>query len=123
MDLYLVGTFGLFASTSNRMLIVRQLSLFTGDLFQALGVVVEVKWINLGRVESGTHLCTAQGINDAAASITFPIFPSRSNASSWRGGNSYDNPCEDFAMRFSPPTNSVAGDYHVVYLFHYLVAS
>jgi hypothetical protein len=38
-----------------------KISLFTADFFQALGVVLEVKWINDGIVRPG-NLCTTQGI-------------------------------------------------------------
>ncbi|KAJ6580563.1 hypothetical protein DFH09DRAFT_1146135, partial [Mycena vulgaris] len=37
------------------------LSLFIADLFQSLGVVMDVRWINNGIVEVG-RLCTAQGV-------------------------------------------------------------
>ncbi|KAK0213163.1 hypothetical protein DFS33DRAFT_101077 [Desarmillaria ectypa] len=40
---------------------VFMLSLFFADLIQALGAVLDIKWINEGKVETGPF-CTAQGI-------------------------------------------------------------
>ncbi|KAK0195075.1 hypothetical protein F5146DRAFT_1109451 [Armillaria mellea] len=40
---------------------VFMLSLFFADLIQALGAVLDIKWINEGKVETGSF-CTAQGI-------------------------------------------------------------
>ncbi|KAL0956613.1 hypothetical protein HGRIS_002749 [Hohenbuehelia grisea] len=37
------------------------LSLFSADLVQALGAVMDIKWINDGKVETG-QFCTAQGV-------------------------------------------------------------
>jgi hypothetical protein len=37
-----------------------QLSLFTADFVQALGVVLEIRWIDAGKVRIGSF-CTAQG--------------------------------------------------------------
>ncbi|KAJ6453685.1 hypothetical protein DFH09DRAFT_963720, partial [Mycena vulgaris] len=64
------------------------LSLFTADLFQSLGVVMDVRWINKGIVEVGEP-CTAQGkahniarcpISDSLRIITVHTFDSI-----WRG--------------------------------------
>ncbi|KAI0040915.1 hypothetical protein FA95DRAFT_1646065 [Auriscalpium vulgare] len=40
---------------------IYMLSLFSLDLIQALGTVVDVKWVRLGKVYSGSF-CTAQGV-------------------------------------------------------------
>jgi hypothetical protein len=37
------------------------LSLFFSDLMQALGAVMDVRWVHAGRVEAG-DFCSAQGI-------------------------------------------------------------
>ena len=39
---------------------IYMLSLFTFDLIQAVGTVLDVKWVNEGMVYTGTY-CTAQG--------------------------------------------------------------
>jgi hypothetical protein len=45
-----------------------QLSLFIADLIQALGAIVNVKWLNEGNVFVGP-LCSAQGRNRSAYNI------------------------------------------------------
>ncbi|KAJ7835958.1 hypothetical protein B0H13DRAFT_2107597 [Mycena leptocephala] len=54
---------------------VFMLSLFTADLFQSLGVVMDVQWINDGIVHAGS-LCTAQGVlqNIGQAGIAMTTF-------------------------------------------------
>ncbi|KAJ6580541.1 hypothetical protein DFH09DRAFT_1029846 [Mycena vulgaris] len=64
------------------------LSLFTADLFQSLGVVMDVRWINNGIVEVG-RLCTAQGvlqnIGQAGIAMTTFIITVHTFDSIWRG--------------------------------------
>jgi hypothetical protein len=40
---------------------VFMLSLFVADLVQAIGAVMDVRWVHSGRVEAGAF-CTAQGV-------------------------------------------------------------
>ncbi|KAJ7459283.1 hypothetical protein FB451DRAFT_975606, partial [Mycena latifolia] len=71
------------------------LSLFTADLFQSLGVVMDVRWINNGIVTIG-GLCTAQGkarhqrvlqnIGQAAIAMTTFLITLHTFDSIWRGG-------------------------------------
>jgi hypothetical protein len=37
-----------------------QLSLFTGDLVQAVGALLQIRWIDAGKVQVGSF-CTVQG--------------------------------------------------------------
>ncbi|KAJ6517795.1 hypothetical protein DFH09DRAFT_1194776 [Mycena vulgaris] len=64
------------------------LSLFTADLFQSLGVVMDVRWINKGIVEVGEP-CTAQGalqnIGQAGIAMTTFIITVHTFDSIWRG--------------------------------------
>ncbi|KAJ7032179.1 hypothetical protein C8F04DRAFT_665153 [Mycena alexandri] len=65
------------------------LSLFTADLFQSLGVVMDVRWINDGVVRVGA-LCTAQGvlqnIGQAGIAMTTLIITLQTFDSIWRRG-------------------------------------
>ncbi|KAF8217607.1 hypothetical protein K438DRAFT_4637 [Mycena galopus ATCC 62051] len=65
------------------------LSLFFGDLFQSLGVVMNVRWINDGIVHAGS-LCTAQGllqnIGQAAIAMSTFIITLHTFDSIWRHG-------------------------------------
>ncbi|KAJ7893850.1 hypothetical protein B0H14DRAFT_2559484 [Mycena olivaceomarginata] len=72
MDLLMVG------SSATRFILgltSKQLSLFLGDLFQSLGVVMDLRWINDGIVRVG-DLCTAQGVlqNIGQAAIAMTTF-------------------------------------------------
>jgi hypothetical protein len=68
----------------------QQLSLFTADLLQSLGVVMDVRWINDGIVHVGS-LCTAQGkpVLQFANILTFPRCPAEYRP----GGNCHDDFC------------------------------
>ncbi|KAJ7232693.1 hypothetical protein C8J57DRAFT_172111 [Mycena rebaudengoi] len=63
------------------------LSLFFGDLFQSLGVVIDVRWINNGVVRTGS-LCNAQGVlqnmGQAAIAMTTFIITLHTFDSLWR---------------------------------------
>ncbi|KAJ7909308.1 hypothetical protein B0H13DRAFT_2492864, partial [Mycena leptocephala] len=65
------------------------LSLFTADLFQSLGVVMDVRWINNGIVHAGSF-CTAQGvlqnIGQAGIAMTTFIITVNTFDSIWRRG-------------------------------------
>jgi hypothetical protein len=52
-----------------------QLSLFIADLIQALGAIVNVKWLNEGKVFVGP-LCNAQGRNRSACNIRNAVLSS-----------------------------------------------
>lgn len=54
-----------------------KLSLFIADLIQAVGTVLDIKWINEGKVHIGSF-CTAQGMPHVHASADWH--------SSWRLG-------------------------------------
>ncbi|KAJ7692428.1 hypothetical protein B0H17DRAFT_1061456 [Mycena rosella] len=65
------------------------LSLLTADLFQSLGVVMDVRWINDGVVRAG-GLCTAQGvlqnIGQAGIAMTTFIITLQTFDAIWRRG-------------------------------------
>jgi len=64
------------------------LSLFAADLLQSLGVILEVKWINDGKVSVG-HLCTAQGVmlnlGETAIAMTTLIITLHTFSAIWWG--------------------------------------
>lgn len=59
---FVLGEFIIISLHHSMFLGFQKLSLFLGSLFQALGVVLEVKWINDGKVHAGSF-CTAQGFS------------------------------------------------------------
>ncbi|KAJ7809865.1 hypothetical protein B0H14DRAFT_2607757 [Mycena olivaceomarginata] len=66
------------------------LSLFFGDLFQSIGVVMDVRWINNGIVQGG-DFCTAQGrhflnIGQAAIAMSTFIITLHTFDTIWRRG-------------------------------------
>jgi hypothetical protein len=50
-----------FHSPANLILVVRQLFLFIYDIMQAMGGILDVRWVHNGIVTTGSY-CTAQGI-------------------------------------------------------------
>jgi len=98
----------------------QKLSLFSGNFCQALGVVLEVKWIHDGAVHTG-RFCTAQGftilfdrINETENALFRIFFESRPVSSS----NS--NHCEDSTRSMIPPTYHTdargVADYYNLYI-------
>jgi hypothetical protein len=51
----------IFHSPANLILVVRQLSLFLYDILQAMGGILDIRWVHHGIVTSGSY-CTTQGI-------------------------------------------------------------
>ena len=58
-DIYMVRS--IFHSPASLILVVRQLSLFVYDVLQAIGGILDIRWIHQGIVTTGSY-CTAQGI-------------------------------------------------------------